>query len=182
MNHGDGYFPLRLNYLMPKVHDDVYDKNFGFEYSNVWSCRASGLFILKYQVSFIWLSRERIDCDERIIIPLTTSGIQINLFGDSRIAIKPYTTIGWNPSYYHYDGMYYDNYGTGTYTYEDDWYFNSWAWNYGVDIDIWISKGFGISLGYEQTVYLESMGYGHYECYARDLYLRYSTFKIGLIF
>jgi hypothetical protein len=169
---------MRLSVLIPFHISGGFNQSLGFELSNVWS-RPKSVVNFKFQISMIWLMNKKPESYERFIIPSYNMGIGFNFLGDTRINLKPYITVGWNPVYYYFKSE--NNSTTSPENLDNTWYLNTGALNYGIDLEGWVKKGLGVSISIEQSRYLAELLpdiYGSKKAVALD----YFTFKIGLLF
>ncbi len=178
MDHEYYSFPMRLSILFPFGVNNNLGQGMGVELSNVWS-RSRTVANFKFQLSLMWLKDEEGGDFERFIIPSYNMGIGFNFFGDVRFNLKPYVTIGWNPSYYYFES---DSASSESpQNLKNGWYLNTYALNYGLDLEGWITKKLGISASIEQSRYLAELLPDVYGS-SPAVNLSYYSFKIGLIF
>jgi hypothetical protein len=100
-------------------------------------------------------------------------GVQAKFLRMARFNPKPYLTLGWNPVNY----LEKDNMGVK----DNKWYLMNFAFNFGLDFDIWITNYFGISISYENTSFLSN---SFDSLFDEDdmLFIKYSKVKIGIMF
>lgn len=178
MDHPFYSFPMRISFLLPFGLPDGFKDNMGFELSDLWS-RPKSVANLKFQISMIWLNHRGEDWYERFIIPSFNMGISFNFLGDSRFNLRPYITLGWNPTYYYFKNSDTTNHVLHK-NLDNNWYFMTGSVNYGIDLEGWILKKLGFSVAIEQNQYLAALIPDIYGS-TKAISLDYLTFKIGIL-
>jgi hypothetical protein len=166
------YKPVRFSVVFPQ-NVNGYNDNIGFSLGNAGNPNSDHYVFFKNQISFELLQNIFAEGYSNSLMILSYNlGIQAKFFQKARFNPKPYLTIGVNPALSKVNIIPPE---------VSKWYYNNGAINMGADLDIWLTSYFGLSLSYEYTYsisnFLESL-------YNQDnsLYLKYSKFKIGLIF
>ena len=167
--------PVRLCFLY-SLPFNGYSYNYGFSLGNAGSTSSSYVYF-KNQLSFeVIQDLGNGDPDyeyRRYITASYNLGVQAKFFRSARFSPKPYITVGYNPTYYQSKSDFYGEY--------KKWFWTAGAFNFGLDVDIWITNGFGLSLTYEYSLFFDQVFptlYGD----NNKTNLKYSTIKIGMIF
>lgn len=164
--------PVRFSVCFPGNVQD-YTNNIGFSIGNAGRTDSDHNIFFKNQFSFELFQDIFPDGKSNSLMILSYNlGMQAKFFQMTRINPKPYLTIGYNPALSQMNEV-----SPGI----TRWYYNNAAINLGADVDIWITNYFGLSLSYEYTYSLSNFMESVYDP-DDSLYLKYSKFKIGIIF
>ncbi len=179
--------PVRFSVCLPFGFEG-FKKNLGLSIGNAGSSKYYSVVFCKYQFSFNLIQdlNEGTDPDikftyKRYLMPAFDIGISGNILRMARFNPKPFITVGYNPTFYEekYDSIY----PTGTTSIQNSkFYLGNGSFNFGLDLDIWITSSFGMSLSYQYTLSFANFFPSMYNNDKRLQQMMYSIFKIGILF
>lgn len=175
------YNPVRFSISFPDNYE-IYHENIGVSFGNAGHPGSDHIASFKHQMTLDLFQNKSESIDSMsytsinrgILVLSDQMGVQFKFLKRSRINPKPYFTIGWNPVNVHSNSSFYGK--------TDQWYWNNGSFNYGIDVDVWLSSSFGLSFSYEQTSFFSNHFSTLYGNGPEVLYLKYSKVKVGLIF
>ncbi|MEI7981623.1 MAG: hypothetical protein WCI71_08200 [Bacteroidota bacterium] len=174
--------PVRLSVVLPFGFQD-FNKNLGISIGNAGSSKYYSVIFCKYQFGFNLI--QSLDPGDngdvkyaykRYLLPSFDIGISGNILKMARFNPKPFVTVGYNPAFYSekYDSL-------NTTTTVSKMYLANGSFNFGIDLDLWVTSSFGMSLSYQYTWPFASLFPSLFND-TRLQQLMYSMFKIGIIF
>jgi hypothetical protein len=171
--------PVRFSVCFPFGFGD-YNKNFGLSVGNAGSSKSKSVVFCKYQFSVNLiqdLSEDATYKYRRYVVPGFDLGIQANIVKMLRFNPKPFITVAYNPTFYQNSSVI-DSIGSFS-----EWSFANGSFNFGIDLDLWVTSSFAMSLSYQYTTSFTSIIPSLYkeEEWLKDISI-YSIFKIGILF
>ena len=188
--------PVRFSVCIPFGFEE-FNNNLGLSIGNAGSSQFYSVVFCKYQFSFDLIQ----DLHEntvvtqtgfktynykRYLLPGFDIGISGNILRMARFNPKPYITIGYNPTFYDekfketmIDTAGVSNTSTSTVS---KLYLGNGTFNFGIDVDLWITSTFGMSVTYQYSASFATFFPSMYGDDNRLQKMLFSTFKIGILF
>lgn len=170
--------PVRLSFYFPFGYKP-FTNNLGLSFGNAGSAKNYSAVFCKYELGITFLQNSGSDnyTYQRFVIPYFDIGIEGFILQMARFSPKPFLTIGWNPAFYEEQLNIPDSASVKT----SEFIMSTGSLNFGIDLDLWVTSAFGLSLSYQYTTSFASLFpslYGDDKKYQ----FKYSAIKIGIIF
>jgi len=170
--------PVRLSFYFP-FGFKPFSNNLGISFGNAGSAKNYSAVFCKYELGVTFLQNSNTDnyTYQRFVIPYFDIGIEGFILQMARFSPKPFLTIGWNPALYEEELNIPDSSTVKT----SEFIMTTGSLNFGIDIDLWVTNAFGLSLSYQYTTSFASLFPGLYGD-DKKYQFKYSAIKIGIIF